>query len=113
MGIGGRFGFAQVLKVDETGGQARFEGDATNGRKMIYRVPTEQGEVLAAVESFAVCRFHAVGVSPERARHPKILMVFRYITVCFPFFNLDEYKVEGGLEVLVVFTRICKGEEYG
>ena len=42
MGIGGRFGFAQVLKVDETGGQARFEGDATDGRKMIYRVPTEQ-----------------------------------------------------------------------
>lgn len=40
-------------------------------------------------------------------------MVFRYITVCFPFFYLYEYKVEGGLEVLVVFTRICKGEEYG
>ena len=54
MGIGGRFGgrlgFAQVLKVDETGGQARFEGDATDGRKMIYRVPTEQGEILAADE---------------------------------------------------------------
>lgn len=53
MGIGGRFGFAQVLKVDETGGQARFEGDATNGRKMIYRVPTEQGEVLVGEKWFA------------------------------------------------------------
>ena len=80
---------------------------------MIYRVPTEQGEVLAADESFAVCRFHAVGVSPVLARHPKILMVFRYITVCFSFFNLAEQKVEAGLEVLVVFTRICKGEECG
>lgn len=52
--FGGRLGFAQVLKVDETGGQARFEGDATDGRKMIYRVPTEQGEVLVGEKSPAV-----------------------------------------------------------
>ena len=80
---------------------------------MIYRVPTEQGEILVGEKSPAVGGLHAVGVSPERARHPKILMVFRYITVCFPFFNLDEHEVEGGLEVLVVFTRIYKREKYG